>query len=79
MKYLLDASGRSELARFLRPSAMIALDYDGTLAPIVARPEDASMSARTRELLSRIARRYPVVILTGRSRRDALRLLDGIA
>jgi len=79
VKYLLDAAGRAELARFVRAGTLIALDYDGTLAPIVARPEDAGMGTRTRELLARVARRFPVVILTGRSRIDALRQLGGIS
>jgi trehalose 6-phosphate phosphatase len=79
MKYLLDGAGRAELVSFVRSGTLIGLDFDGTLAPIVARPEDASMGAHTRELLARVARRFPVVILTGRSRTDALRLLSGVS
>jgi len=79
MKYLLGPTGRSELAAFVRPGTLIALDYDGTLAPIVGRPDEATMAGHTRELLARVARRFPTVILTGRSRIDALRLLGGIS
>lgn len=47
---------------------LLLLDYDGTLTPIVRRPEDAAPSAELRELLQNIAR--PVnttcVIISGR-------------
>lgn len=46
------------------------LDYDGTLSPIVARPDLAVLPEGTRELLERLARRMPVVIVSGRGRED---------
>jgi alpha,alpha-trehalase len=46
------------------------LDFDGTLAPIVKRPEDAAMSNELRETLNQLARRYPVAIVSGRDRMD---------
>jgi trehalose 6-phosphate phosphatase len=78
VKYLLEVSGREALKRFLRRGTLIALDYDGTLAPIAPRPEQAHMPAPTRALLTRVAKRRPVIVLTGRSRMDALRFLDGV-
>ena len=78
MKYLFDAPGRAALAACVRGNGLLALDYDGTLAPIVPRPEDAEMRPRTRELLARAARRLPVIVLTGRARGDALRRLHGV-
>lgn len=78
MKYLLHAAERKALARFLRKRTLIAFDYDGTLAPIVPQPGDAQMPAGTRELLGRVARRLPVIVLTGRSRIDALQFLSGV-
>jgi trehalose 6-phosphate phosphatase len=78
VKYLLAGTERAELARFLRRGTLVALDYDGTLAPIAPRPQDARMSAATRALLARVARRYPVIVLTGRARMDALSFLDGV-
>jgi len=78
VKYLLGRTERAELARFLGRGTLVALDYDGTLAPIAPRPQDARMPATTRALLTRVARRYPVIVLTGRSRMDALRFLDGV-
>lgn len=78
MKYALGSAERAELARFLRRGALIALDYDGTLAPIAPHPRDARMAATTRALLTRVAKRYPVIVLTGRSRMDALHFLEGV-
>lgn len=77
MKPVLDAAGRVALRTFIRAGALVALDYDGTLAPIAARPADAHMRPETRELLARLCRRFSVVILTGRSRSDVLGFLGG--
>lgn len=46
------------------------LDYDGTLSPLVARPELAVLPAAAREVLGRLAQRFPVVIVSGRGRED---------
>jgi trehalose-phosphatase len=56
------AAGSRGLALFL--------DYDGTLSPIVERPEDAVLDPKTREVLQRLARRYPVAIVSGRDLED---------
>jgi trehalose 6-phosphate phosphatase len=79
MEYLLSDPPRRALVDFLRRPTLIALDYDGTLAPIAPRPGDARMLDSTRALLGRLARRLPVIVLTGRSRRDALQFLGGVA
>jgi trehalose 6-phosphate phosphatase len=79
VKYLLLEPQRRALAQFLRRPTLIALDYDGTLAPIAPHPGDAKMPGSTRALLGRVARRLPVIVLTGRSRIDALQFLGGIA
>ncbi|HUF79403.1 MAG TPA: trehalose-phosphatase [Thermoanaerobaculia bacterium] len=57
------------------------LDYDGTLTPIVERPELALLPAATREVLRRLAARYPTLVVSGRGREDVERLVDlpGIA
>jgi alpha,alpha-trehalase len=44
----------------------VFLDYDGTLAPLAARPELATLPEATRETLGRLAGRYPVGVLSGR-------------
>lgn len=57
------------------------LDYDGTLSPIAPRPELATLPEETRDVLRRLAARFPVVIVSGRGREDvaALVALDGLA
>jgi trehalose-phosphatase len=57
------------------------LDYDGTLSPIAPRPELATLPAETREILDRLAREMPVVIVSGRGREDVAALvgLPGLA
>jgi trehalose 6-phosphate phosphatase len=62
--------------------AAILLDVDGTLAPIVDRPDDAAVPEPTRELLRRLADRYALVAgVSGRAAPDARRVvgLDEIA
>ncbi|ETX28946.1 trehalose-phosphatase [Roseivivax isoporae] len=56
------------------------LDFDGTLAPIVARPEDARMPPQTRATLGALARRMDgaVAIVSGRALADLEPLLDGL-
>ena len=48
-------------------STLLAFDFDGTLAPIVVRPDDARVPPAVAGHLARIARELPVAILTGRS------------
>ena len=54
------------------PSLFILLDYDGTLTPIVERPEDAYLSHETRNLLKTLADKqgYKVAIVSGRTLED---------
>jgi trehalose 6-phosphate phosphatase len=65
----------AELAQRPREAAII-LDVDGTLAPIVTRPAEASVPARTRELLAGLVERYGLVAcLSGRPGEDAARVV----
>lgn len=48
------------------------LDYDGTLTPIVGRPERAWLSYEVKELLRAVARLYPTVIISGRGLDDLI-------
>jgi len=52
------------------------LDYDGTLSPIAPRPELASLPAETRDVLRRLAARWPVAIVSGRAREDVASRVD---
>ena len=53
----------------------VFLDYDGTLTPIVDRPEDAIISDSMREAVRRLARRCPVCVVSGRDRRVVQELM----
>jgi trehalose 6-phosphate phosphatase len=46
------------------------LDYDGTLTPIVQRPEDAVLSDEMRKTLSDLADKFTVAVVTGRDKED---------
>jgi len=54
------------------PGLFLVSDFDGTLAPIVPVPEDASLPAASRRLLSEISalKDVTVAILSGRSLED---------
>ena len=57
--------------------AAIFLDIDGTLAPIVPRPEDARVPTETRAELRRLQSRYALVAcISGRAGADARRIVD---
>ncbi|MFH0914975.1 MAG: trehalose-phosphatase [bacterium] len=49
------------------------LDFDGTLAPIVAHPDLAELPLPARELLSRVARSHVVCVVSGRGLEDIQR------
>jgi trehalose 6-phosphate phosphatase len=83
MKDLLHPRHRAALARFLGSAAaprriLLAFDYDGVLAPHVKDPSGARMRPRTRALLRRVARLYPVAVVSGRAWRDCARFLGRI-
>lgn len=67
MKPALSEAGRAALHAVLRRQPLLAFDFDGTLAPIVQHPGDARVPAATAQLLARLARRWPVAIITGRA------------
>lgn len=56
------------------------LDYDGTLTPIVSRPEDAKISQEMRDVVKTLCEKYTVAIVSGRFREDVQGLLgiDGL-
>jgi trehalose 6-phosphate phosphatase len=65
-----------ELARRLAERhPAVFLDYDGTLTPIVDRPEDAIISESMRDAIRGLADRCPVVIVSGRDRRVVQELM----
>jgi trehalose 6-phosphate phosphatase len=66
------------LASFASSNVLLAFDYDGTLAPIVAQRDRARMRRETRSLLADVARRYPCVVISGRRLDDVTRRLNRI-
>jgi len=73
-------SALDALEDILRESAgrRVALffDYDGTLTPIVARPELARMAPEMRAAVEALARLCPVAIVSGRDRPDVEALVQ---
>lgn len=51
------------------------LDYDGTLTPIVDRPELAVVSEKMQDLVKSLASKYTVAVVSGRMREDVENLL----
>lgn len=62
--------GVAALNRLLRKRALIAFDFDGTLAPICANPEDARIQASWRDRLKRINEHWPLAVISGRQLDD---------
>jgi trehalose 6-phosphate phosphatase len=69
---LLDASVLDNLAR---QRLLVALDFDGTLAPLVADRERATMRAETASQLAALCHGYPTAVISGRARADVARRL----
>ncbi len=70
------APSRLEPLRADPGRAAILTDVDGTLAPIVARPEQAAVPPRTTELLRALSERYARVgCVSGRQALEARRLV----
>ncbi len=76
--WLLAARHRRVLAGLSPRRALLAFDFDGTLAPIVADRDRARLGPRTRRRLEALARRFLCVVVSGRSRADLARRCAGI-
>lgn len=70
MKHLFTPPGEQALSTVMGLRPLLAFDFDGTLAPIVARPDDARVSAAIAQQLRQLATVLPVAIVTGRSVAD---------
>jgi trehalose-phosphatase len=64
------------LTRLTGGPVALFLDYDGTLTPIVARPELAVPPPGTVEVLERLARRCVVGIISGRDLADLRSMIE---
>ena len=69
-----------EIAGARERNVMIFLDFDGTLTPIVDRPDQAVLSESTRAVLCALAAIVPVAVLSGRELEDVRNrvAVDGI-
>ncbi|MGL4573656.1 MAG: trehalose-phosphatase [Burkholderiaceae bacterium] len=70
MKHLFSNEGDAALAALMLRQPLLAFDFDGTLAPIVSRPDDARVSLAVARRLDRLGRLLPVAIITGRAVED---------
>ena len=70
MQHLFSTEGEAALAAVLKLQPLLAFDFDGTLAPIVAHPDAAQVPPGIVPRLVALAARLPVAIVTGRSVTD---------
>lgn len=77
MTYLFARENAETLARFLAARVLLAFDFDGTLAPIVADRATARMRRRTVRLLADVCALYPCAVISGRHPADLLARLEG--
>src|SRR3989339_69757 len=54
---------------------LVSLDYDGTLTPIVERPERAVLSGEMRRIVSELADLCTVAVISGRDLSEVKRLV----
>jgi trehalose 6-phosphate phosphatase len=78
MKYLLARAHLPTLSEYASARVLLAFDFDGTLAPIVKDPSSARMRPETHARLALVAKRFPCVVITGRSVADVRGRLEGI-
>jgi trehalose 6-phosphate phosphatase len=77
VKPLLAQENAHLLGQLASPQALLAFDFDGTLAPIVAHREEAHMRPRTRSLFALVCERFACAVISGRSRSDVGQRLAG--
>jgi trehalose 6-phosphate phosphatase len=70
MRHLFSPEGEAALAAVMQARPLLAFDFDGTLAPIVERPDDARLAHGIEQSLAHLAGRLPVAIVSGRAIED---------
>ena len=78
MKNILSLDNMDVLANLAWSRVILAFDFDGTLAPIVADRDRAVMREQTRALFSRVCQLYACAVISGRRRTDVAARLTGI-
>jgi trehalose 6-phosphate phosphatase len=66
------------LEALARRRALLAFDFDGTLAPLVDDRDAARLPDATRRLLRLACLLYPCAVVSGRSRRDLVARLEDV-
>ena len=66
MRHLFSSEGEAALIAAMGRRPLLAFDFDGTLAPIVARPDDVRVPAAVEQRLERLNRALPLAIVSGR-------------
>ena len=66
MRDLFSAEGEQALAAAIALRPLLAFDFDGTLAPIVAHPDDARVPSAVVSRLEHLGRAFPLAIVSGR-------------
>jgi len=75
MEPLFSEAGKRRLEEIARPGLLCAFDFDGTLTPIMPRPEQVRLHEQVRQRLLSLSTFAPVAIITGRSLDDIRGLL----
>lgn len=70
LPHLLSQAGQAAMKAVLSKAPLLAFDFDGTLAPLVARPDQSKVPLTVARRLQRLQCRLPVAIVTGRAVRD---------
>lgn len=70
MRHLFSIEGEAALRAVMQLRPLLAFDFDGTLAPIVARPDMATVPEPVSHALAQLSERWPVAVITGRSVAD---------
>ncbi len=82
MRYLFNDWGRVSFKIRNSPHVFLFFDYDGTLTPIVSRPDEAVFPPAVKKLIRRLNKdpKFTVVIISGRSLKNIKRIvgLEGI-
>jgi trehalose 6-phosphate phosphatase len=78
VKSILSADGHAALDDLARGAALVAFDFDGTLAPIVKDRESAELPSETQRLLRALALMYPCAVISGRARADVVARLEAV-
>jgi trehalose 6-phosphate phosphatase len=70
MRHLFSPEGDADLAWVVAREPLLAFDFDGTLAPIVARPSQARVPTTTLRRLHRLTQQLPLAVISGRTVAD---------